>query len=410
MSIKKTFLKPVCKRLIAEFAKEGERLGTNHAYNLIAAAFGIKTHDKVREYNIPFTNVPSSIVGAVQFHETRLVAQVKESCATFIGMNEWKAQHFSSIVMEVIRDSGLRVEGVKVLLNPEFEATRSIILAKALRHPTFPPSLASVAIASGDLPPPPFSSLRDRINFCGPHRMVNGMSGTLHNFISEAPTYLWVDPPADYTHANFAQGDSIIGESLDRASIGLNFAVLQPFKLRGSDEQRMSVVSATIHFDRRHPQVWSQVGLHMATPGERPAYRPLIADYFPEGIERLPRLHVCPTCLAIYSDDLPELARTCDCADTGRYGKVMEFLAGLRAAGTTETTTIDIRRACNPNGAYLVDEGTTVEESANAEFGRWLKKNQATFGIRHLEQIRAKDDHGSQTTTAKWFVGGIFTN
>ncbi|WP_104428450.1 hypothetical protein [Methylobacter tundripaludum] len=395
-SIKKLDLKPISKTLITEFGNDGVVLKATHSYQLISAAFGLWAHELTQKYDIPFdTYGHETFPGAQpQFNERFLIERVTQLCQ----LDEWKAQHMTQVVLDVLKRAKLRINGIKILFISANEDHR-ISIFKALKNPIFPPIHASVAIANGDLPPIPATNLRDRVQMVGPKNM---MGGTLHNLVARAKSYLWIFPPADLKEAAYAYADRIITEGPQpTAELGLGFCVVQPFKLSADEAQRYTIITPILDYRKNRRSPWD-VTMLSSSKLESLTPRPWFSDIMERGDDNIYELKVCPNCLALYSDDLPELKRSCSCIGSD-VADIHTILNDWRAAGRFEITTIQMLECLK--GEYQVNRDTPVNESKNAAFGRFLRKNEATFGIRHLTEESAKDKNGRKTTTAKWIIG-----
>jgi hypothetical protein len=399
-SVKKLYLKPVSKSLIAEFGNEGVSLKATHSYELISAAFGLWAHELAREYDVPFDTCGlEDFPGAqAQFDEAFLINRVAQLCQ----LDEWKAQRMAQLVLDVLKRARLRINGTKILFAPANEEHRNRIF-KALKNPHFPPIHASVAIGNGDLPSLPVTSLRDRLQMVGPERLKSGE--TLHNLVARAKTYLWLFPRMDFKGAAYAYADSMIATGRSTAELGLGFCVVQPYILPMEGKQRYIIVSPLLHYRKDQQDSW-RVTMLSSSHLESLTPRPWLSDILEHETNDIHELKVCPNCLEFYSDDLPELNRSCSCTGSD-VARIHAILNDWRASGRFEITTIQLLE-CVKDQEYQVDRDTPVNESKNAAFGRFLSRNAATFGITFRGKDPAKDKNGRKTTTARWTIGQAF--
>ncbi|MFM0122827.1 hypothetical protein P0D73_28695 [Paraburkholderia sp. RL18-101-BIB-B] len=377
--------KAISADLIAAFAREGEHIGPASVSEIIVTAFGFWTAKLAREYETPF------IVVAVPTTHPELPAHlhlrwVIERIKKLLKVDEWKAQKLASITLDLVRKFGLRIDMHSVLFDEHLEHSRTKIL-KALHDPDFPPAQASVAIGAGVLPWPE-TSLAARLELIG-------QDLNFAEVVSRDTTYLWNRPPRDLREV-----DSVYLDRVDMrdnkpfsAELGLGFSLVKPYAGVGrKPSQNYQLFAPILHY-RATPNKWRTSGIVSTTYYETDRVARgghSLADMIGAPLMSLPRVHVCPACMAVFA---PRIAPH-RCKESGPHAlHLVEILQTRFDTGHTVFTAKEMLADARPPRGR---SGDTVTQEALEEFlhayrgSLALRAFEGTWKLMHKPAIKLK--------------------
>ncbi|WP_155416974.1 hypothetical protein [Chromobacterium violaceum] len=323
-------LKPISSKLIEAFAHEGVHIGPAKALEFILWCLGFWTSKLARDFKTPLAVTPGSghVHDSLPQHlHLRLVIDRIKSVQK---VDEWVAQRAASVTLEVVRSSGLHVNTLKVLFDPAYADSRDRIF-KAMSDPDFPPTQATISIALGKLPALPAVSLAERLNWIGPALALNG---TVSEMVARTPTFLWDEPSRELRETHLSLTDKVDWRDgkLHSAELGLGFCLVRQEQYKG--RVYTGIISPAAHYHARDERGWSASAIGQSGSNDEARARSL-ATIIGKPVSSLPRLKICPVCLALYSDDLEDLHHVCD----GALVDARRVLAGLRVFSESEKST-----------------------------------------------------------------------
>lgn len=223
----------------------------------------------------------------------------------------------SNIVTTQIREQGLFVYSQKLLFSPSFAA----IGMEALKHmklPELQPTAASVAVATGHLPPLPSRNLKEHLRFLNaqPMRGFQGPQGLFGEWIAKASPVVVEFPAPNLEAGRQCRSDRFTTVYRPSAELGMGFFLATTYDQIGD---RLSVVTPMLFHSAApdgSPQPWraqfpsTQIHLDSPPRTESPRLRNAMENFGGQSA----RLKVCPSCSEIYSDDRADLKLRCGCA------------------------------------------------------------------------------------------------
>ena len=84
-------------------------------------------------------------------------------------------------------------------------------------------------------------------------------------------------------------------------------------------------------------------------------------------------------------------------------GEVEKILKDLKQQGKNRIGTDDIIRELT--GSFIINKGKCPAHSFNSNFGKFLKENSRTLGIKEYDsEVPTKDDNGRKTKVSIWEI------
>ncbi|MGF6440207.1 hypothetical protein [Paraburkholderia youngii] len=366
-------LKPINKLLIAAYAREGVRAGPASGPDLTVSAFGFWTAKLALEYGTPFVVAPVSQTTReipAHMHLRWVIERVKK----ILDVDDWTAQKLAAITMDVVRQSGLRVDMQAVLFDERLEKSRAKIL-KALHDPDFPPAQASVAIGAGLLPWPE-TSLAALLELIG-------QDFTFAEVVSRNPTYLWNGVPRDLSEVDSAHLDWVDlrdGKPV-AAELGLGLCLVQPYDGVGrTPSQNYHLFSPILHYRAAQP-TWHTSGIVSTSYRETDRVARggrSLADMIGGPVTSLPRVHVCPACMAVYAERPGATPHRCKVGGPN----ARDLVKKLRARFGTGRTAFTAKDLLADAGPPLDRNGVAVTPEALEDF---LHAYRGSLGLRAFD-------------------------
>lgn len=221
----------------------------------------------------------------------------------------------AEIVTRQIRERGLFVYTQRLLFSPEFAKTGLQVLDR-MKLPELPPVAASVAVATGEVPPLPSRTLKDHLQVLNsrPMRGWRGPRGSFTDWVAKAAPIVVEFPAPNVAAGRTCRSDRFSIGYRRSAELGMGFFLATDFN---QIDDRLNVVTPML--------------FHSAAPDGEP--QPWRVEFLSEQIHRgfTPRdddsrlqralddgaqLKVCPSCEEIYSDAREDLKLRCHCART----------------------------------------------------------------------------------------------
>lgn len=216
----------------------------------------------------------------------------------------------AEVVTRQVRAHGLSVYTHKLLFSPEFAETGMKVLG-AMQVPELPPLVASVAVATGHLPPLPSRDLRGSLDFLAsqPLRSWGFRADTFTSWVQTVQPVVVEFPAPNLEAGRLCRRDDIWGgERGHRATLGMGF-----FLATTHDQlkDRILIVTPLLHYHAAADgtlQPWrveylrTQIHLRLVTRLQRSRLEKAISV---DG--GAARLKVCPASGVIYSEDRADL-------------------------------------------------------------------------------------------------------
>lgn len=241
---------------------------------------------------------------------------------------EVKATELGTLVVEAVKATGLHVYTQKLLFSPELRLKGSEIL-KGLVDPGTEIVLASVAIASGAIPPPPSVSTKEHLVFLGPKATYKIDNPTFAQWVAMGETFLVEYPLPNLEagdmsrHDYYAPGRGPLSMVRDSASLGLGFFVmrherLKPTSAKPNGSPYFHVLTPTLQYHGDEAVPWSRPMFETKTIYQyygNSGYQQLDSKLRNKGRTFIAKLKVCPSCEEIYSDARADLKKSCTCVE-----------------------------------------------------------------------------------------------
>lgn len=221
----------------------------------------------------------------------------------------------SEIVTRQVREQGLFVYTQRLLFSPEFAKIGLQVLEK-MKLPELPPVAASVAVATGEVPPLPSRTLKEHLQLLNSRSMRGwrGPRGSFADWVAKAAPVVVEFPAPNVAAGRTCRSDRFSIGYRRSAELGMGFFFATDFDQIGD---RLNVVTPML--------------FHSTAPDGEP--QPWRVEFLSEQIHRrfTPRdedsrlqramdvgaqLKVCPSCDEIYSDARDDLKLRCHCART----------------------------------------------------------------------------------------------
>jgi hypothetical protein len=243
---------------------------------------------------------------------------------------EIKATALGSIVVEEVKAAGLSVYTQKLLFAPEFrEMGREVLKGLVFRGMEVP--FASVAIASGMIPPLPSNSTKEHLFFLGPEATRGRNSPTFAQWVAMGDTLLVefplpdIEPGDRARYDNFnAIGSGTLHPKRVSADLGLGFFVVRQERLNSTSRKPegspyFHVMTPSLHFRGGENKPSFRPEFQAKTVHEHhrdDSYQKFEKQLRGKGRTFIAKLKVCPGCEEIYSDARADLKKRCDCVTT----------------------------------------------------------------------------------------------
>ncbi|WP_431229190.1 hypothetical protein [Burkholderia contaminans] len=218
----------------------------------------------------------------------------------------------TEIVTRQIRERGLFVYTQRLLFSPEFATTGMQVLEK-MKLPELPPVAASVAVATGEVPPLPSRNLKEHLQFLNTPTMRGwrGPRGSFADWVAKAAPAVVEFPAPNVAAGRTCRSDRFSTGYRRSAELGMGFFLATDFDQIGD---RLNIVTPMLFHHAAldgNPQPWraeflSEQVHRRFTPRDENAR-------LQKAMGESPRLKVCPSCAEIYSDDRADLKLRCQC-------------------------------------------------------------------------------------------------
>ncbi|MHC5194753.1 hypothetical protein ACYSUW_13460 [Pseudomonas frederiksbergensis] len=325
MSATKEILKPASKLLITEFGKRGITLKPTLSYQLISAAFGFWSHESTVDYTVPFEvlNDRHYFGAKPLFHHSLLCERVER----LLSLDHQRSKDLTLLIVDLLtHHHPIRVQTLKVLYEPEYDATREMIFRVLQSKNSEPSPLASVAIALKQLPALPANTIDGHLRLmCSAPIVMNEVRRTVGEFIDQAPTWIWCYPSPFVKEAFPSLADQgfrkpriedewMVPAVKPRTEIGVGFVLLQQCASEFADVA-YAVVSGHYEFKTtaRDPK-WSDIKVLSIPRDEVTHFRhKALAEILGHPVDELPLLSRCRACgeLIAVADAKPILCCSC---------------------------------------------------------------------------------------------------
>lgn len=364
-------LKPTVDSLVSAFQSLGHRLGRAHAHEFIAASLGFWTYQSLLDYGTPLTACTHQEHDPVVQHGRHLRV-LTERIERLLKVEPTTAMMMAAVVKRTVGSHALQVDALRVLFEPAFDSHRHAIL-QALRDRDLPPTRASDAIGAGLVPAPVRMALSDRLSELSP------FLGDL--FDSDGPVFLWERPSALLMETSVALEDQFRQTTTHRtASLGLNLAIVKKrvWSRPTYPQNQWGVHAFATRYESTSGRGWRTDG---HTRGQlidndsraRQSLPPL-EEFVGKPIERLPRLSWCPKCLAVYSEEVPELRHRCDPEVDAE--KLVQVVRSIRDDGLITVSGDAIAARWHALGGRPVSDESLLSH---------LERHVMTYGMRRLQ-------------------------
>ena len=322
----KSLVTPISKAIIEQLKLDKVVLEPRLSYQLIAAAFGTFNHEYACKFNIPYEKLRANDANQkVLLNFGAVVDKTKE----LLGLDEFAAQRVALTVIELIRESDIRIGQLRIWLDPVFESKREEMFRgfkKALLKDAYGnailPSTASLAIAAGLVPSPGKLTLRERFDVVAnfPQKSINNIFSELVDLVCQAESYLWLYPPSELACTSSAMYDVAHQHELKISSveIGLGFSIIQQPTSFNSGRKNYAVFSPMYHYFSRLKSGWRYSTLARSTFRENFGGDSKLTNWLPRGLKSLNRVYGCLTCRMLYVDKSAglDLPTHCNCPKT----------------------------------------------------------------------------------------------
>jgi len=244
---------------------------------------------------------------------------------------EVQATALGVLVIEEVKTAGLSVYTQKLLFAQEFQQRGRDIL-KGLVHRGTKVTRASVAIASGMIPPLPSNSTKEHLIFLGPKATHKHNNPTFSQWVTKGETLLVEFPMPDMEPSDGARYDyfNAVGRGASRpnpssAGIGLGFFVVRQERMAPSSSYPngrpyFHVLTPQLHYSGGEKTPWSWPQFEANTIHEYfrdpSSYNKFAKQLNSKGRSFIAKLNVCPGCNEIYSDARADLKKRCDCVSS----------------------------------------------------------------------------------------------
>lgn len=321
----KDILKPASKLLISEFSKRGITLKPTISYQLISAAFGFWSHESTVDYTIPFEvlNDRHYFGAKPQFHHSFLCERVER----LLSLDHQRSKDLTLLIVDLLtHHHPIRVQTLKVLYEPEYDATREMIFRVLQSKSREPSQLASVAIALNQLPALPANTIDGHLQLmsCAP-MLVDKERKTVGEFIDQAPTWIWCYPSPFVREAFPSLADQgfrkpriedewMVTDIKARTEIGVGFVLLQKCASEFGNAAYI-VVSGNYELETTASgSKWSDIKVFDTLLDDVPQFRQkTLLELLGHPVDDLPLLRRCATCgdLTTHADGPPIICCSC---------------------------------------------------------------------------------------------------
>lgn len=306
-------------------------LQPQHASQIICAGVlgnGVSCFEEASRYNIPFV-LQAPIKGQEvsqmpQRHQLneRLMAEKAEQIISRVNSKagivddkitlQFKALSVVQRIQQQVTDHGLVVESQKLLFDASRPLPERMRLFKAMSVDDFKPRRATVAIATGLLPPLPAYTVAGLVRSLDSTWLAVSFSvyEGLIEWIESHKPMLVEFPLPNIKAGEMARWDHFdSNDYMDRAHLGLGFFLL------AFDEERNrfytvtpSLVAGRLNDGSNAPVKYSKQYLYKSYTSVRTEHHQLVDLMHASGRNKLARLEVCPKCRTIFSKDRADLA------------------------------------------------------------------------------------------------------
>jgi hypothetical protein len=308
MSAAKEILKPASKLLITEFSKRGITLKPTISYQLISAAFGFWSHESTVDYTVPFEvlNDRHYFGAKPKFHHSLLCERVER----LLNLDHQRSKDLTLLIVDLLtHHHPIRVQTLKVLYEPVYDATREMIFRVLQSKSSEPSHLASVAIALNQLPALPANTIDGHLRLmCSAPMIVDKERKTVGEFIDQAPTWIWCYPSPFVKEAFPSLADQgfrkpriedewMVPAVKPRTEIGIGFVLLQQCASEFADVA-YSVISGHYELETTvSSSKWSAIKV-VKIPRDDVTYHghKALPEILGHPVDELPLLSRCSTC------------------------------------------------------------------------------------------------------------------
>lgn len=319
----------LARTLFEKFKADGRPYESVVIHQLLHAALGSVSPEIARKYKIPFH------VHRTEDRQYNLYEAMTRAKACLENLNDIQAMGVALEIIEALRESGVGVNQVQLLLDPSYtKADRKKLLRElgkciALNDhgDRLLPQTATVAIACGILPRKPDTTWLSRFSLAanypqrGPSELVE--------FVTGGECYLWVFPPAAHRATAAASRDKFWGENRARAELGMGFSIIRAGQTVPVNPLRPEHAGTYTEYRLLTPSwqwqsqagTWRLCNIHRSiltdgSPWGRRNNEPGLSDLLPQGLQSLSRIYGCHTCRTLYVDpaaSLPGIPTHCQC-------------------------------------------------------------------------------------------------